>query len=164
MTDTRIADILDALYDLLAAETTLAAMVVAETLKISDGPLTIDNSASSVLVVGGRPVQDDESDTTAQWDWATLGRSGQYADIAEWVFVPCGVATVGGDASTTGMRAARRTAIEIYAKAASAIRASTLSIDVVMWCLPQLTAIRQQQTQDGAECFVDFTAAIRTQI
>lgn len=164
MTDTRLADILDAVYDLFAAETTLAALVANGALKIFDGPPTIDFSATSMLVVGGRPVQDDESETTATLDWATLGVSGQYADIDEWVFIPCGVATVGGDSTSLGMRATRRTAITIYAKAASALRASTLSIDVVMWCIPQASSLKQQQTQSGSECFIDFTAAVRTRI
>lgn len=164
MSDTRIADILDALYDLLAAETTLAAAVTADTLRISDGPVVTDWSGPSLLVVGGRPIQDDDSETTATWDWASLGRSGTYADITEWVFVPCGVSTVLGDATPAGVRLARRTAITLYAKAAAAIRGTTLGIDVVMWCICQTTAIKQQQTADGSEVFVDFTAAIRTQI
>lgn len=164
MSDTRIADILDALYDLLIVETTLAAAVTADTLRISDGPIVTDWSGPSLLVVGGRAYQDDESETTATWDWGSLGRSGAYADVEEWVLVPCGVSTVLGDATPAGIRLARRTAITIFAKAAAAIRGATLGIDVVMWCTCQTTAIKQQQTADGSEVFVDFTAAVRTQI
>lgn len=164
MSETRIADILDGLYDLFAAEATLAAMVTANTLKIFDGPADIEFSAPAMLVVGGQPIVEDESETTATWDWASLGRSGQYADIDEWVFVPCGIATVTGDSTNAAMRVTRRNAINIYAKAAAAARASNLDIDVVMWMITQTSAIRQQKTQSGYECFVNFTVAVRTRI
>lgn len=163
MTDTRVADILDALHDLWAADTTLAAMVNAETLKIFDGPPTVDFSAPSMLVVGGLPVEDDEeSQTEAALNWGSLGRSGQYADVDENISVPCGIATLLGNSGD--MRACRRTAINVYAAAASALRASTLGIDVVMWCLSGVTGIRQRQTQNGAECLITFTALVRTRI
>lgn len=164
MTDTRAADILDALYDLLAAESTLAAAVTAGTLRIFDGPPTTDYSAASMLCIGGLPVTDDESETAVSLDWGSLGRSGQYADVDEHITVPCGVTTLLGDATPAGMRLARRTAINIYAKAASAIRASTLGIDVVMWCICGVTGIRQAQTESGSECLVTFTALVRTRI
>lgn len=161
MSDTRLADILDALYDGLIAETYIAAELAAERLKVFDGPPSIDWSGTSMLVVGGRPVQDDTSETTGSWDWGSLGVSGTQASIDEWVFVPCGIATVLGEANA---RTARRTAIAIYAKAAAYIRGTTLGLDVVMWCIPQLTALKQQQTTSGAEVFIDFTAGIRTRI
>lgn len=165
MTDTRVADILDALYDLWAADATLAAMVTAETLKISDGPPTIDFSARDMLVVGGLPVEDDEESTTdISVTWGSLGRSGGYADVDETITVPCGVASLLGDSTPAGMRAARRNAINVYAAAASALRDSTLGIDVVMWCLSGVSGIRQRQTQTGAECLIAFTATVRTRI
>lgn len=165
MTDTRVADILDALYDLWAGNATLAAMVTAGTLKISDGPPTIDFSARDMLVVGGLPIEDDEESTTdVGLNWGSLGHSGQYADVDENIAVPCGVASVLGDSTPAGMRLARRNAINVYAAASSALRDSTLGIDVVMWCLSGVTAIRQRQTQSGAECLIAFTALVRTRI
>lgn len=164
MTDTRVADILDAIYDLFAANTYLAAEVTAERLKIFDGPPTVDWSAASMLCIGGLPIEDDESATEVNLNWGSLGRSGQYADVDENIAVPCGITTKLGDSTPAGMRAARRTAITLYAKAASALRDSTLGIDVVMWCFSGVTGIRQAQTPSGSECFVAFTALVRTRI
>lgn len=164
MTDTRVADILDGIYDLFAANATLAAKVTAEQLKIFDGPPTVDFSAPTMLVVGGLPVEDDESMTEVAVNWGSLGRSGQYADVDENIAVPCGIASKIGDSNPAGMRAARRAAIDVYAAAASALRASTLSIDVVMWCFSGVTSIRQLQTPSGAECLITFTALVRTRI
>lgn len=163
MTDTRVADVLDKIYDLLIAETHIAAEIAAERLKAFDGPPTTDFSGASMLVVGGTPFADEPEDpeTTVSWDWAAMGRSGAFADIAEWIDVPCAVSTRGG---STDMRAIRRTAITIYAKAAATIRASTVGIGEVMWCTCAVSSIRQSQTTSGAECLVMFTARVRTQI
>lgn len=162
MTDTRVADVLTALYDLFVAEAYLAAEVTAGRLKIFDGPPAVDFEADSMLVVGGLPIVDDESETSVSWEWGSLGRSGQFADIDEVIDVPCGVSTVLGN--SRDIRTARTSAITIYAKAASAIRASTLSLDVVMWCTTAVSAIKQTQTPTGAECLVAFTARVRTRI
>jgi len=162
MTDTRVADVLNALYDLIAAETSIATAVTAGTLTLSDGPPTVDWSGASMLVVGGVPVVDDESETSVSWDWGSLGRSGQFADIDEWIDVPCGISSKSGN--SRDMRTLRGVAIGHYAKAASAIRASTLSLDVVMWCTCAVSAIKQLQTGSGAECIVAFTARVYTRI
>lgn len=165
MTDTRLADVLDALYDLAAANATLAAAVTAETLKIADGPPAVDFSAPTLLFIGGLPTADDESSVTeVQLDWATLGRSGAYADVDETIVVPCGVSTVVGDPTPAGMRAARRTAIGIYAAYASAVRASTLGIDVVMWCIANASGVAQRKTSSGSECLITFSVLVRTHI
>lgn len=162
MSDTRVADVLDALYDLIVAQTEIAAAITAGTLKAFDGPPTTDFSAGSMLVVGGALTVDEEDpETSVSWDWAAMGRSGQFADIAEWIDVPCAVHTFGG---STDMRAIRRAAIALYAKAATAIRSSTLSIGEVMWCTCAVSSIQQMQTQSGAECMVRFVARVRTQI
>lgn len=163
MTDTRVADVLDALYDLIIAQTDIAAAITAGTLKAYDGPPTTDFSAGTMVVIGGTPSADDieTPETSVSWDWATLGRSGAFADIAEWIDVPCAVQTRGG---STDMRTLRRTAITFYARAATAIRGSTLSIGEVMWCTCAVSSIRQEQTQTGAECLVNFVARVRTQI
>jgi hypothetical protein len=163
MTDTRVADVLDALYDLIVAQTDIAAAITAGTLKAFDGPPTTDFSAATMLVIGGAPFADEieTPETSVSWDWAAMGRSGAFADIAEWIDVPCAIQTRGG---ATDMRALRRTAITFYAKAATAIRGSTLSIGEVMWCTCAVSGIRQEQTHSGAECLVTFVARARTQI
>lgn len=163
MSDTRLADILDALHDLLIAEAYIAAEIAAERLKAFDGPPTTDFSAGSMLCTGATPTVDDEvSSTTVEWDWGSLGVSGQFADVDEWVRIPCGITAQIGD--STQMRAVRRTAINIYAKAAAAIRNSTLSIPQVMWCVPSPGDLTQLQTPSGAEVLLSFTANIRTRI
>lgn len=161
MTDTRVADVLDALYDLIIAESTIAAAITAQTLKVFDGPPSIDWSGDSLMVIGGRPYVDDEAETSVTWDWGSLGVSGAMADVDEMIDIPCGVGSLAG---RNDMRTLRRTAIGFYAKAASAVRASTLGIDQVMWCTTAVSGIKQQQTQSGAECFVDFLVRVRTRI
>jgi len=162
MSDTRIADVLDALYDLLVAQIDIAAAIEAKTLKVFDGPPTIDFSGASMLTVGGLPTVDDESQTEVEWAWATLGVSGSFAEVDETISVPCGITTKGGNSQA--MRAVRRTAIELYAHAAEAIRGSTLSIPQVMWCTSAVSSIQQLQTSSGAECFVAFIARVQTRI
>lgn len=163
MSETRIADILDGFHDLLAAEATLAQQVTAGDLVIFDGPAIGARPAPSVLCIGGFfGDEDDESETSVEWDWASMGRSGQYADVDEWVRVPCVISSLNGNSSD--MRTARRTAITIYAKAAAAIRDTTLSIPQVMWCISGVASIAQLQSPMGAECLIFFTAAARTRI
>lgn len=161
MSDTRLADILDALADQLAAVPTLAAAVTAGTLAILDGPPRTDFSAASMLVVGGMPEIDNDPQTTSTWDWSAMGVSGQYADIDEAINVPLAVTTLDGSGN---IRACRRVAIGLYATAAAFIRGSTLGIDVVMWCLPGPANLTQRQTADGAEVLLTFNALIRTRI
>lgn len=163
MTDTRVADVLDAVYDLFVAEPTIAAAIDDGTLVAFDGPPTIDFSADLMLVVGGSvEVDNDAGETSVTWDWSAMGRSGGNADVEEWIEIPCAVASLDGDAGN--MRAARREAIGIYAKAAAAVRDSTLGIGEVMWCICAVSGIRQLQTEDGAECLITFTVRVRTRI
>lgn len=163
MSDTRLADVLDALHDLLIAQADIAAAIATGDLIASDGPPITDLSSGSLLVTGAQPSLDDEdAATTVEWDWGSLGVSGQYADVDEWIRVPCGIHTIVGDSG--GMRAARRTAITFYAQAAAAIRATTLGIPQVMWCVPSPGAITQLQTTSGAEVIIAFTANVRTRI
>lgn len=163
MSDTRLADILDGLYDLFAADATLAPLVTANTLRIFDGPPSTDYAAPAMLVVGGDvdPV-DEDTTTQVQWDWATLGVDGAHASVDEVINVPCAIATV--DGGVENMRTARRQAITIYAAAAAAVRGTTLGIDVVMWCIAGVSAIRQLQTASGAECLIRFDVHVRTRI
>lgn len=162
MSLTRVADVLDKLYDLFVADATLAAAVTAQTLRIYDGPPITDLSAPSVLCVGAQPSVDEEVGTSVTWEWSSSGTSGHFADIAELIDVPCGIYHLTGDSND--MRAARRAAIGLYAAAAEAVRASTLNIDVVMWCTTAVSSIVQTQTTKGAEVLIRFTARVRTQI
>lgn len=157
-----IADVLDALYDGLIAETTIAAKVAAGQLFVSDGPPLSDWSAPSILVVGSGPVQDDDSQSETTSSWATLGVDGTNADVEDILTVPLGVTTLIGDA--TQMRAARREAFTIYAAAYAYIRGTTLAIPQVMWCQPTGASIALQQTADGAEILLRFSARIVTRI
>jgi hypothetical protein len=161
MSDSVAFDVLDALYDKFAADATLAAMVTAQTLQIFDGPGIITFSSGSILSVGAQPVVDDESTTAVSWDWATLGASGTLAEVDETLEVPCGISTKSGDQD---FRATRATAESIWKAAAAVVRGTTLSIPQVMWCIPQLTAIKQLAGQNGTDVLVLFTAHVRTRI
>lgn len=163
MSDTLLADVVDALYDQLIAETFIAAQIAAQALRTFDGPPNGDMSPGSILSIGAQPTVDGEDvSTTVEWDWGSLGVSGQHADIDEWIRVPCGLHTIGGNSD--GMRQVRRTAISLYAKAAAYIRGTTLSLPRVMWCIPQPGALTQFQSPQGAEVILAFTANVRTRI
>jgi hypothetical protein len=166
MSDTIVADVLDKIYDLFAANSTLATLVAAQRLRIFDGPSDIDWASESMLVVGGRPIVDDtDSPTEVVWEWATLGVDGTHAEIDETITVPCGIGSMRGINTTNStMRDVRRTAIGIYAASASALRGSTLTLGQVMWCTANVSSIRQLQSTAGPECLIDFTAFIRTRI
>lgn len=165
MTDTIVADVLDKLYDTWVADATLAAMVTSKRLRIFDGPAATDFAADSMLVVGALPVVDDESETSVAWEWASLGVSGAFAEIDEVIQVPCGVASRrGSNDSGATIRAIRRSAISVYAAASSALRGSQLTLPQVMWCMSNVSSIKQLQTADGPECLVAFTAYVRTLI
>lgn len=161
MSLTRVADVLDKLYDEALVNATLAALVAAGDLVISDGPPIIDWSGKSLLIYGGTDSQEEDGVTNVAWQWNTSGTSGSTAEIAETIQVPCAIVTLRGDAD---MRAARRRAMDIYAAAAEQIRGSTLGIDVVMWETCAVSSIRQSQTADGAEVAINFVAHVRTQI
>lgn len=166
MSDTIVADVLDGVYDLLVADSTIAALVTAKRLRTFDGPPTVDFAADSMLVIGGKPIVDDtDNPTEVQWDWATLGVDGAHAEVDQPILIPCGIAAArGSNTSDATMRQVRRSAINIYAACASAVRASTLSLSRVMWCTSGVSSIRQLQTGSGPECFIDFTILVQTRI
>lgn len=166
MSATIVADVLDEIYDLFVAETTLAGLVTAKRLRIFDGPPATDWAADSMLSVGGRiEVDDEDSATEITWDWSAMGVSGAAADVDETIAVPCGVAAKRGSNSPDAtMRDVRRSAINIYAAAGLALRGSTLGLAQVLWCTSNVSRVRQWQTSDGPECFVEFIAFVRTRI
>ena len=166
MSDTIVADVLDGVYDLLIANSTIAALVTANKLRTFDGPPISDWAADSMLVVGGRVAVDDEDSAgDVPWEWASMGVSGAISEVDETILVPCGIAAKRGSSSTdVTLRQVRRSAINIYAACGAALRGSTLSLPRVMWCTSNVSQIRQWQTPDGPECLIDFTAFIRTRI
>lgn len=162
MSESIWADVLDKMYDLVIAETYIAAEIAAERLKAFDGPAINDFSAPTMMTIGGWPVQTDvEPETTSEWNWAAMGVSGTLADVDDAFSVPCGIQTFLGESN---QRTARRTAINVFAKAAALYRGTTLTLGQVMWCTPQLNSLRQQNTADGAECLITFSVHVRTRI
>lgn len=164
MSDSIAADVLDALYTLLAAEATLAAAVTAGNLVISDGPPVKDFSATTLLSIGAWPIVESEQqpEVTIATDWSSMGRDGALADVDQDIDVPFGIYAMEGNSDD--MAAIRRTAITYFAKAASAVRGSTLGLGQVMWCLVRPAAISQTQTTNGAEVVIKANALIRTRI
>lgn len=162
MSETIWADVLDKMHDLVIAESYIAAEITAERLKVFDGPPINDFSEDTILTIGGLPIQTEaEPETTSDWNWAAMGRDGANADVDDMFSVPCGIHTVLGKAD---VRAARRTAIDVYAKAAAFYRNTTLTLGPVMWLIPQMASLRQSYTADGAECLITFFVHVRTRI
>lgn len=161
MSLTVIANAMDALYDVLVLDATLAASVTAGTLKIWDGPAFGDFSEQSILTVGAQPIVDADNATSVDWQWATMGVDGTNAQVDEAYDIPCGISTASGG---TNMRTTRRTAFNLYEAAAAVIRGTTLSIPQVLWGIPQVTSVRYIQGESGSDCLVLFTAHFRTRI
>lgn len=161
MSESIWADVLDELYDAVVAETFIAAEITAERLNVFDGPSVTDFSGASIMTIGALPVHEDESQTTSEWNWASMGATGANADIDDAFSIPCGIQTVLGD---NDLRTARRTAIAIYAKVAALVRNSNLGLGGVMWCIPQVASLKQSPTADGSECLIVFNVHVRTRI
>ena len=161
MSESIWADVLDKMYDLVIAETYIAAEIAAERLKVFDGPAINDFSAATMMTIGGLPIQEDESETTSEWNWAAMGRDGTNADVDDAFSVPCGIQAVLGESN---LRTARRTAINVFAKAAAVYRGTTLGLVGPMWLIPQMASLRQSNTADGAECLITFFVHVRTRI
>jgi hypothetical protein len=160
VTDTLAADVLDAVYDVIAANATIAAAVTAGVLVLSDGPPYGSWGMASMLCVGGRvEVDSDDPDIGVTWEWSTSSTSAQ---VAEVITIP--VAVTGVDGVAANMRALRRTVIGYWAAASTALRTSTLALPSVMWCLPSPATVRQMQGQSGAECIITASVHVRTQI
>lgn len=161
MSESIWADVLDKLYDLVIVETFIAAEITAERLKVFDGPSNTDFSGATMMTIGALPVMEDESETTSEWNWAAMGRTGANADVDDLFVVPCGIHTRLG---RTDLRTARRTAIDVYAKAAAFYRNTTLTLNQVMWLIPRMATLKQEYTTSGAECLVTFGVHVTTRI
>lgn len=167
MSETIWADVLDKMYDLVIAETYIAAEIAAERLKVFDGPPVNQYDEDTILTIGGLPVQTEgEPETTSEWNWAAMGVNGTLADVDDAFSVPCGIHTVLGEAN---LRTARRAAIAVFAKVAALYRGPALSVALagighVLWSIPQMNSLRQSYTADGAECLIIFSVHVRTRI
>lgn len=160
MSESIWADVLDKMYDLVIAEAYIAAEITAGRLKVFDGP-ALDFSAKTMMTIGALPLVEDESETTSDWNWAAMGRTGANADVDDLFVVPCGIQTKLGEAN---QRTARRVAIDVYAKAAAFYRNTTLNLGAVMWLIPRLASLKQPYTTDGAECLITFGVHVTTRI
>lgn len=163
MSATIWADVLDKLYDLAIVDTFIAAEIAAQRLLVYDGPVVNDLSKPSILTIGGIPKEGDESETTSEWTWSSMGRNGTNADVDDRFLVPCSVSTILGQAD---VRAARRTAITIYSAVAQMARSDVMStaLPQVMSCIPQMGSLTQSHTADGAECMLTFGVHVWTRI
>lgn len=162
MSESIWADVLDELYDTIVADSWFATEITAERLAVVDGAIVTDFSGPSLLTIGVHPEHEDESATVvSEWNWASMGATGAMADVDDAFSIPCGISTVLGD---NDLRAARRTAITIFAKVAALVRNSNLGLSGVMWCIPQVASLRQLPTADGSECEISFNIHVRTRI
>ncbi len=155
------ADVLDAMYDQLVVQPYHAAEIAAERLRVSDGPYVNNFAGRTLMCIGALPVNDDESETSSDWEWASLGRDGANADVDDALAVPCGIHTKVGDRD---MRKARRAAWDVFAATAAFYRGTTLDLGPVMWLIPQMATLRQSPTADGSEVLITFLVHVRTRI
>jgi hypothetical protein len=162
MTTTAIEAVLNGLYDTVIADATIAAGIAAETLRVYDGPGLTDFSGPTIVTIGARPVVDDESVTSAEFSWASLGVDGAHADVDEHWEIPCGIST--RDANSV-MRTARATAFTWTRAIHALVRNSSLGVPtVVLACQPQITQVRQMRGQSGCDVIVNFSVVVWTRI
>lgn len=162
-TQSLLADVLDAIYDTLVADVTLAAMVTAETLLISDGPPTGARDRDNELWVGALddPLGDQfDSTVVINQSWATAGGPA-VAERDETIDIPCCVWARRGD---TDMRACRRTMQTIFDAACTALRGQTIGVPQLMWLETAAGSASQVQTDDGAAVVVPFTIRAQTRL
>ncbi len=162
-TQSLFADVLDAIYDTLAADATLAALVAAETLLISDGPPAGARDRLQEVWVGALDdVLGDqfESTTNVSQVWATAGGP-SVAERDEVIDVPCCVWVWRGD---TDMRTCRRTAQTLLDAACTALRGQTLGVPQLMWAELLSGQFGQVQTDDGAAVVMVFTIRVQTRL
>lgn len=165
MSLTVIDALLNKLYDVMIADATIAAGIAADTIKVYDGPGLTDFSGGSILTIGARPVVDDDSTTSVDRDWSTMGVNATTAQMKEAYEIPCGIST--RDANSN-MRTVRGIAFGWYAVASAVIRAGdTLispTVPQVMWCQPQMSSIKQLRGNNGCDVVVNFNAVVITVI
>jgi hypothetical protein len=147
-----------ALVSTWRADTTLAALVTAGTLRIFDGPAVDDRTAPIELWVGARGDDDDDAVRLAEYDWETLGQAGLVTEVVE---VDCLIWAADG---TTDIPAQRANCQTVFDAAAGAVRGGNLGLAPVMWCLARPGVAHPAQTEDGAEMVLPFTVVVRSQL
>lgn len=140
------------------ADTTLAALVTAGTLRIFDGPAVDDRTSLVELWVGARGDDEDDAVRLDTYDWETLGQAGL---ITEVVQVDCVIWAADGTTDIATLRANCQT---VFDAAAGAVRGGNLGLAQVMWCLARPGVAHAAQTEDGAEVLWPFTVQIRSQL
>jgi hypothetical protein len=150
VSQTLIADVLDALYATWTADATLVAY--GTRLRIFDGPPVTDRAAEIEVWVGASGVEPDE-DVIA----ITQQRADFDGDRDETLTIVNAVWVANG---THDIAAARRLAITVFAACAAAVRNSTLSIGGAFALDVSDGRLRQGQFESGVGCVLTFTVTV----
>jgi hypothetical protein len=157
MTQTLVADVLDALLSTWRADATLVAY--AGRLRIYDGPPVTDRAAEIELWVGATGLEPDESVISGTQAWVAM------PDERDETLAIANAIWVAGTTTNIDISVARRTAIDVFKAAAAAIRGSTLGVTGVE-PLTQVTdwQLRQGQFTGGIGVVLTFTVAATCQV
>ena len=147
---TVLADAIDAVYDLLAADVTLNAIAG---LKVFDGPAITDRAREVEVWIGATGL--DDEGISASITSVIVGFDDE-RDEALDIF--CAIWAIGG---STDMRTRRRKVATAYDAIAAAVLAwnpTTLAASATAEI--SVTELRQLQTPDGAAAVQPFTVRI----
>jgi hypothetical protein len=155
-TQSLVADVIDALLVTWRADATLVAY--AGRLRIYDGPPLDDRAAEIELWVGATGLEPDETVLSGEQDWATmLG----ILDRDETLLVQNAIWVARGNVDVA---AARRTALDVFDAATTAVRSATLGLSTVEWVDVPSWSLRQGQFNTGAGAVLTFTVRARGQV
>jgi len=149
---TVLADAVDAVYDLLAADVTLNAITG---LKVFDGPALTDRSREVEVWVGSVGTDDDDG-TAAALTSQPADFGDERDEVAE---VYCAIWAIGG---STDMRTRRRKTATAYDAIVSAVAGWNLASVFTPSATADVVAadLRQLQTANGAATVQTFTVRI----
>jgi hypothetical protein len=153
-TQTKVADVLDALLATWQAAPTLTAY--GDRLAVFDGPPVTDRAREIELWVGATGEDSDETVIQGSQEFVTFGDAA--GDRDEDLDIECAIWVAAGN---TDIKTARRTAIDVFNAAAGAIRGSDLgdaaldpTVQVASWRL------RQGQFSTGVGVILRFTVHV----
>jgi hypothetical protein len=158
-TQSIFASVMDAIYAKWVADTTLAAMVTANTLRIYDGPPAEDRSCDRELRLGAIG-EDFEDPIVIAQEWATSGGPA-VAERDETIDIPCSVWVWYGN---NDMSATRAAAQAVFDPACTALRGQTLSLPSVMWIETSAGVFVQVATDSGAAVILTFTVRVQNRL
>lgn len=157
---TLAADVLDALVTTWGADATLGTYVTAGRLRIYDGPPVDDRAAEIELWVGATGLEPDEAVVTGTQAFATQGTTD---DVDETLSIACAIWVANG---TNDIKTARRTAIDVFNAAVTAVQGSDLGLGNEVYDATQVVSwqLRQGQWTSGVGAVLAFVVQVEGQV